>query len=269
MSRTLTLIRAGWESIRGAAERGRKADALARLASLLARPDVPADILRDGSKLAAELALGTGRFAVARRHLKTALALDATDAGVRFLVGRAWEDDPDGCDRRAAIAYRKAALLDGTNPLYRAHFGRAAARCGKLRLGAREMVAAADLAPENLEVTRVVVRGLLEANRPALARRVLAKARFLNPRAAELTSFAERVKFETARHEQRKAGRAGENTRDAQDAQFARDGDRVLLPFIRIAGGTSSTRDTAVRTDVISFPRPHFDRLRTGKADRS
>ncbi|HEY1189782.1 MAG TPA: hypothetical protein VGE74_19190 [Gemmata sp.] len=267
MSRTLTLIRTGWESIRATAERGRKVDALAQLGRLLARPDVPADILRDGNRLGAELALDTGRFGSARRHLKTVLALDATDAGARFLAGRVWEEDPDGCDRRAAIAYRKATRLDSANPLYRAAFGRAAARCGKVRLGAREMVAATEHAPGNLDVVRVAVRGLLEVGRPALARQVLAKAQFLNPRVAELRSFAERVRFETARQTQRKTR---EHTRHAQDAQIARDGDRVLLPFIRIADGTGAPRAAgAVRADVMSFPRPHFNRLRSGKADRS
>ncbi|AWM37827.1 hypothetical protein GobsT_41430 [Gemmata obscuriglobus] len=268
MSRTLTLIQTGWESIRATATSGRKTDALAQLDRLLARPDVPADILRDGSKLAAELALDGGRFVAARRHLKTVLALDASDARACYLTGRAWEEDPDGCDRRAMLAYRKATLLDGTNATFRAAFGRAAVRCGKVKCGAREMRAAADQTPGNIEVIRVVVRGLLEANRPSAARKVLERASFLNPGGAELTSLFGRVRFETARQAQRQAEKASEYTRHAQDAQFARDGDRVLLPFVRIAGGIGPKRDdVAVRTDVVSFPRPHFARLRSGKAD--
>lgn len=269
MSRTLTLIQTGWESICATAEGGRKADALAQLDRLLARPDVPADILREGGRLAAELALDTGRFASARRHLKTAVALDATDARVRFLAGRAWEEDPDGCDRRAALAFRRAVRLDGTNPLYRAAFGRAAVRCGKVRFGAREMVAAAEQAPDRLDVVRVVVRGLIEAGRPTAAQQVLAKAQFLNPRNAELVSFGTRVRFEAARRTRRQVEKTRESTRAAQDAQLARDGDRVLLPFIRIAGGTQAKRDEGmVRTDVVSFPRPHLGRIYSGKGDR-
>lgn len=265
MSRTLTLIQTGWELIRASAAQGRKADALARLGRLLARPDVPADVLRDGNRLAAELALDLGRFGTARRHAKAAAALDPADARARFLLGRAWEEDPDGCDRRGAVAFRKAVRLEETNPLYRAAFGRAATRCGKGKGGAREMLAAADRAPGNVAVVRVVVRGLLEMGRPTAAGRVLAKARFLNPRDAELQGLESQVRFETARHGQR---RTRGTTRHAQDAQLARDGDRVLLPFVRIAAGTGAPRGGAVRADVVSFPRPHFDRVRSGRADR-
>ena len=268
MSRTLTLIQTGWESICAAAERGRKSDALVQLDRLLARPDVPADILRDGSKFAAELALEIGRFGTARRHLKTVLALDVSDAGARYLVGRAWEEDPDGCDRRAMLAYRKAVALDGTSAVFRAAFGRAAVRCGKAKLGAGEMIAAAEQAPGSAEVVGVAVRGLLEAGRPAAASKILAKGRFLNPGSADLVSLAGCVRFEAARRSQKQAEKFREHTRHAQDAQIARDGDRVLLPFIRIAGGAAVRQDdVVVRADVLSFPRPHLGRLRSGKIE--
>ena len=267
MSRTLTLIQTGWESARAAAERGRTSDALAQLERLLARPDVPADIRRDGTRLAAEVALDVGQFAAARRHARAAVALDPADAHAPFLLGRAWEEDGNGCDRRAAVAFRKAVRLDGTDPVLRAAFGRAAGRCGKVRLGAREMVAAAGQSPGTVEVVRGVVRGLLELGRAAAARRVLATARFLNPRSGELVALGEQVRFEAARRGQRRQMRGA--TRQAQDAQFARDGDRVLLPFVRIADGTGTPRPgAAVRADVVSFPRPHLGQLRRGKVDR-
>ncbi|MBY0458192.1 MAG: hypothetical protein K2V38_12700 [Gemmataceae bacterium] len=141
MSRTLTLIQNGWETARAIATLaiqtgGRKSDALARLEMLLARPDVPADILAPARRLAGELALALGRYAVARRHLRasappeSAEATNLVAAQVCFLLGRAWEEDPDGCDRRAAVAFRRAVRLDGDNALYLARFGLAAARCG-------------------------------------------------------------------------------------------------------------------------------------------
>jgi hypothetical protein len=270
MSRTLALIQTGWETAVALAEGGRQADALAQLDRLLARPDVPADVARAGHRLAGTVALDLGRFAAARRHLRVAAALDATDARTCYLAARAWEEDPDGCDRRAARRYRKAALLDGTNPVYRAASGRAAARCGKVRYGVREMLTAADQAPGAIEVVRVAVSGLLETGKAGTARRVLAKAQFLRPGCAELAALGARTKFELARATQRRAG-ARENTRYAQDAQLATDGDRVLLPFVRIATGTGAAREVpggTVRADAVSFPRPHLGRLRVGKADR-
>jgi tetratricopeptide (TPR) repeat protein len=265
MSRTLTLIEAGWDCARTLAARGRKADALAQLTRLLARPDVPAALTAEAHRLAGDLALGLEKFATARRHLNAAAALEPNHAGTRYAMGRAWEEDPDGCDRRAAICFQKAAALDGTNPAYRVAFGRAASRCGKLKLGAREMLAAVDAAGCEIGVVRAAVSGLLEVGKVGAARRVVAKARFLRPGDAELAAMWGWVKFETARLAQRTTQG---KTRYAQDAQFATDGDRVTLPFLRIAetGECEGTGGT-VRRDTASFPRPHVARLHARKAD--
>jgi hypothetical protein len=275
MSRTLTLIDAGWESVRAAAERGQRVAALTRLTALLARPDVPAALAAEGHRFAGELALDLGRYATARRHLKASAALEPEHGGTHHLTGRAWEEDPDGCDRKAAICFRKAAKF-GSHPLYRAAFGRAAARCGKGRFGAREMLAATEQAPGDLAVVRVAVQGLLEVGKTAAARRVLATARFLRPGNTELAALWERVKFEAARQTQKsaRATQTRENARYAQDAQFATDGDRVTLPFVRLADGTGAARGGTegaggtVRRDAASAPRPHLARLRARKADR-
>lgn len=264
MSTTLTLIDAAWAAARGAAARGHTAAALAQVERLLARPDLsPADA--PGAHLfAGELALDLCRYATARRELRAAAKLAPGCARTRFLLGRAWEEDPDGCDRRAAIAFRAATKCDGATDLHRAAFGRAAARCGRVKLGARAMVRAARAALTDLDVVRIAVTGLLETGCPTLARSVLTKARFACPAAsAELGALWERVKFESARRAQRKAARPGparETTRYAQDARFATDGDRVTLPFLRVFDGTP-------RRDAGSTPRPHLARLPRKKAD--
>ena len=90
MSRTLTLIEAGWESVRLIAERGQRTGALKRLTQLLARPDVPAARAAEWHRFAGELALGLARYATARNHLKAAAKLEADHAGTRFLLGQAW-----------------------------------------------------------------------------------------------------------------------------------------------------------------------------------
>jgi hypothetical protein len=274
MSRTLTLIPAGWEAVRQIAKRGQRVEALAQLTRLLARPDVPVSLAVEGHRLAGELASELGRFASARRHLKTAATLEPDNAHTCYLSGLAWEDDPDGSDRRAAICFRKAVTLEATNALYRAAFGRAAARCGAVRLGTCEMLAATDAAPGDMDVIRVAVGGLLEVGKPAKARRVLTCAQFLCPNNRELAGLAERVKFEMAQITQRKMAKLRWTTRDAQDAHFATDGDRAFLPFVRLAHNaprTDSDRATAsaTRRDTISFPRPHLGTLRVGKSDQS
>lgn len=264
MSKTLTMIDAGWDFIRALAARGQKAKALEHLTRLLACPDVPAKLAAEGNRFAGELALDTENYTAARRQLNAALALEPTHAGTRFALGRAWEDDPDGCDRRAAICFKKAMSLDAANTLYRVAFGRAAARCGKVKLGVREMLAAVEAAMNDLTVIRVAVSGLLEVGKVKAARQVIAKARFLAPCNAELATMWMRVKFEAARLTQVKLAKTVKaNTRYAQDALIATEGDRVVLPFIRTVGAKSDT----VRRDVASFPRPHIARLRVSKAD--
>jgi hypothetical protein len=263
----LTLIQAGWSSIRVSAEQGRRTDALTRLARLLSRDDVPTPIAADAHRLAGELLTDAEQYARARRHLRAAAALEPRHARTHYLWALAHERDPHGCDRRAAMRFHAAARLEPASALYRACFGRAAVRCGGLTRGVRDLLAAADQAPGDLAAIRVVIDGLVEAGRPETARRVLNRIGFLYRdavRARELRSLSERVRFVAAKREQR--GERG-TTRHGQDAGFARDGGRVVLPFIRIAPTEATRVGERVRRDVISLPRPHFPRLHSRRAD--
>jgi hypothetical protein len=149
-----------------------------------------------------------------------------------------------------------------------------------VKLGTRELLAAVE-GNADCGVVRVVVCGLLEAGRVSAARRVLAAARFRSPGDGELAALWERVKFETARLGQWKRARGERrekaNPRYAQEAQFATEGDRVILPFLRLADDSDPARDGrgtsgpiggTVRRDAASFPRPHLARLGLRKADR-
>ena len=262
MSRMLTLIHAGWVSARSLARSGRRTAALAQLRRLLSRPDLPVALAADANRLAAELLIETEDFAKARRHLRAALGLQPENARSHYLAGLAFERDPAGDDRRAAVRFKKASEAEPANPVYRAAFGRAAVRCDRVKLGVRELVAAADAAPDNIAVLRVVVDGLREAGKLRAARRVLVKARFLCPRSAEVRRMWERVRFETARAGQR-------NTKGTQDAQFATEGALFTLPFVRVVGSAAGGKATGwVRGDVISLPRPHLARLWSTNAER-
>lgn len=263
MSRMLTLIQAGWTAARTLARSGRRTDALRQVRCLLARPDLPVGLATDAHRLAAELEIEAERYKPARRHLRAAATLDAGNARTYYLIGRAFEIDAEGNDRRAAVWYRKASRLEPRNSLYRAAFGRAAVRCDRVKLGVRELTAAADADPDNVAVLRVVIDGLLEAGKVRTARRILTTTRFLCPRNPEVLRLWERTRFETAR--------VGQGyTRSTQDAGFATEGDVLILPFVRVvrpdaSGKTSTGR---VRRDVVSLPRPHLGRLPSQKADR-
>jgi tetratricopeptide (TPR) repeat protein len=269
MSRTLTLIDridlidAGWQLVRSAAAHGRRADALSGAVRLLARPDLPASVAAEAHRLAGELLIDAERYPEARRHLSAAAAFAPTCARAFHLWGLAHERDPHGRDRRAARCFKRAGELEPANELYRAAFGRAAVRCGAVKTGVRELEAALAAAPGELEVVRVAVGGLTEAGKFGAARRALTRARFLCPAGRELAALAGRVRFEAARARQRRSGGRRGTTRHAQDAELARDGGRVVLPLIRVAGVGGTYRQ-----DVVSFPKPHFPRLMVRKADR-
>jgi Flp pilus assembly protein TadD len=255
----LTLLESGWAFARALARAGRRTDALALLGRLLGRPDLPAAVAADARRLAGELELEAERYAAARRHLRAAAALEPTHAGTHYRLGLAYERDPHGDDRRAAARFKKASDLEPANPLYRAAFGRAAVRCDAVKTGVRALLVAADAAPGNVPMLRVVVGGLIEAGKPAAARKVVEQARFLCPENRELHAIRERVRFEVARQRQ-------QNERSKQDAPFATEGEFVLLPFVRVVGGPDRPATGGViRRDPGSKPRPHIARLR---ADR-
>ena len=268
MSRTLTLNAAGWELVRSSAAHGRRTDALTRATRLLGRPDLSASVAAEAHRLAGELLIEAERYSEARRHLSAAAALEPTRALAFHLWGLAHERDPHGCDRRAAARLRRASELEPENHLYRAAFGRAAVRCGAAKTGVRELLAAADAAPGDAAVTRVAVEGLVEAGKFGAASRVLTRARFLCPGNRELAALWQRVRFEAARRGQKRSRGQRGTTRHEQDAELARDGGRVVLPFVRIAQSGEAGQGGSVRCDVVSFPKPHFPRLLARNADR-
>ncbi|MBX9625402.1 MAG: hypothetical protein K2X82_16470 [Gemmataceae bacterium] len=261
MSRMLTLVHAGWDSARTLARAGRRTAAVAQIERLVARPDVPAPVAADARRLAGELLIDAGRYAAARRHLRVAAELEPGHARTHYLLGLAWERDPAGDDRKAAARFKKAVAADPTNALYRAGLGRAAVRCGKVRRGVRELVAAANAAPGDVAVLRVAVGGLIEAGRVRTAGRVLTAARFANPQSGAIVGLWNRLRFEAARVGQ-------EDHRRKEAAGSAREGGVVLLPFLRVAGAKGTRRSASGRTtrrDVISLPRPHLARQRANR----
>ena len=66
------------------------------------------------------VAASAEKYRRARKLLREAVALDPTDAGLWFEMGRAYEDDPHGDDRKAARRYKKAAQLNANEPKYKA-----------------------------------------------------------------------------------------------------------------------------------------------------
>ena len=125
MSRTLTLTHAAWESAQELARSGRRIDALAQVNKVLSLADLPADVAAAAHRLAGEILIDLHRHRAARNRLKAAAKFEPDTARTHYLLGLAWEQDPEGDDRRAAIRFRRALRLEPQNTLYRAAFGRA------------------------------------------------------------------------------------------------------------------------------------------------
>lgn len=173
----------------------------------------------------AKLAFARERFGEARRHLRIADRLRADEAEIYYLWGRAYEFDPHGCDRRAARKYRKATILNASEPKYRAALGRALVRVSNVRSGVKVLRRAAEAAPTDPEVLEIVREGLQEAEQAELALQILNKAMFLAPGNRRVKHLWELARFGATAEVQKQNHKANQTVRDDHPA---------VIPFIRI-----------------------------------
>lgn len=256
MSRMLTFHDAAWASAKAAATAGHRADALALLAPLLNGAGVPARRLLLAHRLAGRIHAAAERYGKARKHLLAAAKLDPTTAEIHYELGLAYENDPYGCDRRAARRFLRAAKLDPAQARFAAAAGRALVRIDRVRAGVKRLLAAAVMAPSDAAVLAVVVDGLCDAGKLKRAQTIVTKARFLSGGDAKIDQLRDEVRYATARQEQRR-GRATVGR------------GPVLLPYLPVAGGTKATAGGGiVRRDVGSRPAPHVGRLRAYRSER-
>ncbi len=246
MSRTLTLFPA---SARVAEPAGKTR---AETGYSVLRRENDADAA-DAHRSAAEVCLRAERYRAARRHLIAALRRTPDDARCRFLLGRAFADDPHGCDRRAARHYRKAVTLNASEPLYRAELGRALVRIDDTRSGVNVLKRAAEAAPADAEVLTIVVEGLREAGEADLAFELLSKARFLAPADTTVRHLWNRTRFDVVAQKQKAS----------QPCEPSPAGPARVVPFVRLVGGnTSPAPQTRTRFDRSSQqPAAHVGRL--------
>ena len=252
MSRMLTFHDAAWASARECAANGRRADALVRLAPLLSSPDTPPAIFLLAHRLAARVRAAGENFRAARKHLHIAAKLAPQTAEIHYELGVAFERDPYGCDRRAARRFREAVKRNPREAKYVAALGRALVRINRVRAGVKHLRTAAELAPANATVLKVVADGLCDANRAGEASRIVTKARFLAPADAKLRRLADELRYAVAEQAQR------------HSAQRMVGAGPMMLPFVRSESGTAtpSGEGGIVRRDAASRTAPHMGRLR-------
>lgn len=248
MSRMLSLMDGGLTAAAHHYLIGRTTEATATLTQLRGGADTPAEGVRV-LRAAAAVAIGQEKYRRARTLLREAIALAPTDAGLWYEMGRAFEDDPHGCDRKAARRYKKAAQLNANEPKYKAALGRAMVRINEVGRGVRVLCRAADAAPTDADVLGVVAEGLREAGRAELAFKLLSKARFLAPTDRGIEHLWSRAKFDMLA-EQQKGGRVTPPT---------------AIPMLRVYQDVPAQANT--RTDRGHTPAPHIARLRAFRTD--
>lgn len=251
MSRMLSLFSAGVERAGRFAAAGQLADARSTLATALPSAANPAEAAC-GHAAAAEVAVRAERFKLARRHLREAVRLRPTAAS-HFALAQAYENDPFGCDRRAAKHYKKAHQLDASTPKYRASLGRAMVRIGETKSGVNVLCRAVNAAPTDREVLEIAAEGLTEAGQPERAFRLLSQARFLAPHDPAIRQLWQQARYDLAAEGQR-----------AERPTTARES--TVLPFLKVFEADPADGRTT-RRDVGSRPVAHVGRLRTYRAD--
>lgn len=248
MSRMLSLLDAGLTTAAHLFQTGRSARAAATLDLLRSGAGTTAEAVRV-LRAAASVAVSAEKYRRARKLLRDAIALAPTDAALWFELGRAFEDDPRGCDRKAARRYKKAAQLNANEPKYKATLGRAMVRINEVGNGVRVMCRAADAAPTDPEVLGVVAEGLREAGRAELAFHLLSKARFLAPADRGIEHLWTRAKFDMLAEQQR-------------GGQI----QPTSIPMLRVFNDAPVSQKTT-RTDYGNTPAPHIARLRAFRSD--
>jgi Flp pilus assembly protein TadD len=225
MSRMLSPARGALDRAEALAARGHSAEARSVLFELSLD-----DALTHGERYrmlmaSAKLAFRQERYGEAKRHLRNARRLRPDEAEIEYLWGRCCENDPQGCDRRAARKYRKAMHLNASEPIYRAALGRALIRISNVRSGVKVLRRAAEAAPADPEVLAIVQEGLQEAEHADLALQILNKAMFLAPGNRQVKTLWERARFDAT----------AESQRIQRKAMLPAHPERpATIPFIRI-----------------------------------
>jgi tetratricopeptide (TPR) repeat protein len=248
MSESLAFQEALWANAKSAAKQGHFTQALRHLQPLLQSADDPIRQLL-AYRLAGRVYAHQDQYKLARRMFKLAVKLDQKSHQTWYDLGQAFEQDPYGCDRRAAICFRNAVKLLPQEAKYRAAFGLALVRLNKLKKAFAQLHEATRLAGDDLSILKTIVTAYLEADRPELAEKVLAAVRFVAPQSRTLQELLSKVQYAQTAAGQRKAKPKLVNR---------------VVPFLKIVSDEPSVAVSGeiIRHDFGSKAKPHFSTYR-------
>src|SRR5262245_60208290 len=229
---------------------GRPDDALALLRRLAEFPELPAAIAEEAHRLLGELLFDRQQYRAARRHLAASLRRNPSHAGVHYLMGLAYERDPEADPRRAVRHFRLSLLLAPEQPRCLRDYGETNLRRDRTASGLRLLRRAVELAPDDADLLESLVEALAEVGRLGEAASVLRAARF---RFGNDPRFL-RIWADFRLH------RLGQRQRTDAETGPAPAADGVL-PFRRPAGELPvRSRRRFRRVDAASAPAPHLPR---------
>jgi len=228
---------------------GRLGEARRRLDQLLALPEVPDPIRIEAHQLLGDIHLDAQCYRRARRHLVTAIKLDANNAEAHYQLGEILDLDPDIDPKKAARSYRRALELVPDEARYWSAFGQSNLRLGREKQAYGAFVAAADLAPMDMAVIHEIVDGLCFLDREDDARSVLMAARFRLGHDSELEQLWERFRFLQVHQKQQ----------TTKQREALEKGEAAILPFVPAKKTSSNTGEPVIlRHDRKSRSTPHL-----------
>ncbi len=208
---------------------GREQDAVRILNRLINFKLLSRDIAEEAKARLAEILVGWGRLARARKHLTALLLQCPSSARYHYLMATALNGDERANPERAAEHYRKSLQLDPKQPKCLGEYGLLALRLNLTDEGLRCLYQAAELAPDNPDVVRRLLEGLRQLGRDDEASAVLRAARFRNSRDSRFAKLWSDYQFRCL-HDEQCAARNHPGISD-----FEANGPRVL-PFVRPEG---------------------------------
>lgn len=243
MSRKLSIHEDAWTTAKDLAQNGPRSRAKRLLTNLVNNPLLPDSIASQAHRLLGTMHLDSEQYTKAQKHFLKAAELQVENAELQYDLGRTFELDPHGCDRRAARRYRAAVRLAPENGLYLASFARSLAR---IHHDARALAAArqaVSMAPESMNVLTIAIETLRIIGRFSAALKLIEQAHFHIDSSRDLKDLENQVRYDMAAKKQR-------TSCDRQK--------RVILPFLTLHDQENNATVRIIRRDRVSLATPHI-----------
>jgi tetratricopeptide (TPR) repeat protein len=248
MSRTLKLVDSLLARSEHLHDLGRLDDAKALLTRLAGFRNLAAAAEASAHARLGEICLQREEIARARSHLRAAVKLAPEFAPNHYLLALAWMAGDKNL-KQAHIHFSRALKLEADQPECHVEFGLLLIREKQIAKGVRHLHIALELAPDDPEILRDVVKGLRKAKQPGEARSLLLAARFRNPRDQRFRKLWNHFQIDLVRTKQ--------SERSAKSGLVKESSEPIILVFPNQPGKSKAQGGKIIRQDGPSkLPAP-------------